>query len=155
MSPANGERDRPPGGPVTGEHYNFLALHSRTFLIVRGQDGAPIGYPMTGRLFDGALEFNTYRKSVKVTHLARDNRVCCVVIPRDRAADPRVLSVWGRAEPSEASREHWLEATPSAGIDVPADIVSQVQDRLLSGKRVIYRVLPLTAAFTSGVHDAG
>jgi hypothetical protein len=149
----------PPGGPITDEHCAFLAAHSRAFLIVNGPNGAPIGYPMTSRLFDGALEFNTYRKSAKMAHIIRDGRVCCVVVPRDRAADPRVLTLWGRAEPDEGSVAPWIEAsrdaTATPGFEVPVDIAQQVRQRLLSGKRVIVRVALLGAAFVPAAIDVG
>ncbi|MCM3920766.1 pyridoxamine 5'-phosphate oxidase family protein [Frankia sp. AiPs1] len=124
-----GHDGQPPGDPVSGEHRRFLAEHTRGFLITTGADGGPIGYPMTVRWCDGTLEFNTYRRSAKVTHLRRDGRVCVVVVPRDRAADRRVLSVWGRVQPGEGSIEHWMHGDgngedPTPGLSAPPHVLT-------------------------------
>ncbi|EIV92419.1 pyridoxamine 5'-phosphate oxidase family protein [Frankia sp. QA3] len=172
-----GRDGQPPGAGLTGEQRRFLAVHTRGFLIVTGADGGPIGYPMTVRWCDGTLEFNTYRRSAKVSHLRRDGRVCVVVVPRDRAADRRVLSVWGRVQPGEGTIEHWMRDGdgPEPGLSTPPHItpppvtpppvtpppvtpphvVRKVRERLLDGKRIIIRVTPLTALFTEGADDAG
>ncbi|KJE20616.1 Pyridoxamine 5'-phosphate oxidase [Frankia torreyi] len=123
LSGRRGGEGQPPGGPLTDEHRRFLAAHARGFLIVTGADGGPIGYPMTVRWCEGTLEFNTYRRSAKVIHLRRDGRVCVVVVPRDRAADRRVLSVWGRVQPGEGSIEHWMHGDgedSAPGLSAPA-----------------------------------
>ncbi len=170
-----GRDGQPPGAGLTDEQRRFLAAHTRGFLIVTGADGGPIGYPMTVRWCEGMLEFNTYGRSAKVTHLRRDGRVCVVVVPRDRAVDRRVLSVWGRVQPGEGSIEHWMHdgeepapgpstspqiapphvtpphiapphiATPH--VVTPPHVVSRVRERLLDGRRIIIRVSPLTALF--------
>ncbi|WP_261558799.1 pyridoxamine 5'-phosphate oxidase family protein [Frankia tisae] len=178
-----GHDGQPPGDPLTGEHRRFLAAHTRGFLITTRADGGPIGYPMTVRWCDGTLEFNTYRRSAKVAHLRRDGRVCVVVVPRDRAADRRVLSVWGRVQPGEGSIENWMRdgedptpgpstpprvATPhvltphvltphvvTPHVVTPPHVVSRVRERLLDGRRIIIRVTPLTALFTHGPEGVG
>ncbi|CAJ62641.1 MULTISPECIES: pyridoxamine 5'-phosphate oxidase family protein [Frankia] len=179
-----GRDGQSPGAGLTDEQRRFLAAHTRGFLIVTGADGGPIGYPMTVRWCDGTLEFNTYRRSAKVTHLRRDGRVCVVVVPRDRAADRRVLSVWGRVQPGEGSIEHWMhdgdgtDPTPSPStppqttpphvtsphvtapqvttphVTTPPHVVSRVRERLLDGRRIIIRVSPLTALFMNAAQGA-
>jgi hypothetical protein len=119
-----GHDGQPPGAGLTDEHRRFLAAHTRGFLIVTSADGGPIGYPMTVRWCEDTLEFNTYRRSAKVTHLRRDGRVCVIVVPRDRAADRRVLSVWGRVQPGEGSIKHWMldGEEPAPGLSTPPQI---------------------------------
>jgi Pyridoxamine 5'-phosphate oxidase len=143
--------ERVPGDPLTSEALAFLEKHSTMFLLMHRLDGTPTGYPMVGRLHDGALEFSTYRKSAKVRRLERDGRVCVVVVPRDRAREPRVLAVWGRAETTTADPERWQRAAEAARspseIEVPASVRRKVSDRLASGKRTVVRVTLLTAQF--------
>jgi hypothetical protein len=145
-----------PGGPVTAEHLDFLARNSRVFLIVRGRGGAPTGYPMTGRMIDGTLQFNTYRKSAKMAHIRRDGRVCCVVVPSDPALDRRTLTVWGYAALDEAGPGRWIALAESGGdgrMPVPDAIVAGVRENLRSGKRVIVRVDLVGAVFGTGDGD--
>jgi Pyridoxamine 5'-phosphate oxidase len=147
----------PPGDPLTSEHLEFLSRHSRVFLLVRDGD-RPVGYPMTGRLIDGALEFSTYRKSAKVRHIERDERVCCVTVPRDSPEDNRALVTWGGAAINEQSRANWLSVSgrerASTGIAVPPEVVKQVSDRIATNKRVVVRVELLSARFIRGSQDA-
>jgi hypothetical protein len=145
----------PPGEPLTDTHRRFLAENTQVYLVVRRPDGAPMGYPMVGRWEDGGLEFSTYRKSAKVRHVERDDRVCCLVVPRDRAADGRVLAVWGRAAMADANRDRWQAALrgrdgDAVGIDVPAQVRAKVAERLASQKRGVLRVSPERSAFVSG-----
>jgi hypothetical protein len=143
-----------PGQRVTDAHRQFLADHSQVYLVVRRPDGTPMGYPMVGRWQDGALEFSTYRKSAKVRYVERDNRVCCLVVPRDPSEGDRVLAVWGRAAMGDAGRERWQAAatgaTGAVGIEVPASVRTKVADRLSTSKRGILRVDVERAAFVSG-----
>jgi Pyridoxamine 5'-phosphate oxidase len=139
---------------MSDSHRQFLAEHTQVYLVVRRPDGTPMGYPMVGRWEDGALEFSTYRKSAKVRYVERDDRVCCLVVPRDHCAGDRVLAVWGRAAMGEASRERWQAAvngpTGAVGIEVPAAVRAKVADRLGTSKRGILRVEVERAAFVSG-----
>jgi Pyridoxamine 5'-phosphate oxidase len=143
-----------PGEPVSDTHRQFLADHTQVYLVVRRPDGTPMGYPMVGRWQDGALEFSTYRKSAKVRAVERDDRVCCLVVPRDRSDDNRVLAVWGHAAMGDAGRQRWQEALNKrdggAGIEVPAAIRAKVADRLSESKRGILRVDVERAAFVGG-----
>lgn len=146
----------PPGVPVTDGHRRFLADHTQVYLVVRRLDGTPMGYPMVGRWEDGGMEFSTYRKSAKVRSLERDDRACCLVVPRDRAREPRVLAVWGRAAIGGAGRERWQAALERDGedadsaLEVPAAVRAKVADRLATKKRVVVRVVPERAAFIVG-----
>jgi hypothetical protein len=59
------------------------------YMIVRGKDGRPTGYPMTGMFQGGQLEITTYRKAHKAQFLLADDRVCCVVAdPADTSRGP-------------------------------------------------------------------
>jgi hypothetical protein len=143
---------RPPGGPVTDEHRQFLLDNPQVFLIVRRADGTPMGYPMVGRWENGALEFSTYRKSAKVRHVEADDRVCCVSVPRDRSAESRVLTVWGRGAIGEAGADRWRAALQgrddgAVGIAVPESIRAKVADRLATSKRIVLRVEIESARF--------
>jgi hypothetical protein len=146
-----------PGEAVTDAHRQFLAEHTQVYLVVRRPDGTPMGYPMVGRWQDGALEFSTYRKSAKVRYVERDDRVCCLAVPRDSSEEDRVLAVWGRAAMGDAGRERWQAAangpTGAVGIEVPASVRAKVADRLSTSKRGILRVEPERAAFVDGRAD--
>jgi hypothetical protein len=148
------ESEVPPGELLTDVHRRFLAHHTQVYLVVRRLDGKPMGYPMVGRWEDGGLEFSTYRKSAKVRHIEHDHRVCCLVVPRDRTCDDRLLSVWGRAAMVDANRDRWRTALHSgegraAGIAVPPEVRARVADRMASQKRGILRVDVERAAFIS------
>jgi hypothetical protein len=143
-----------PGEALTEGHRQFLADHAQVYLIVRRPDGTPMGYPMTGRWLHGGLEFSTYRKSAKVRYVERDERVCCLVVPRDRAKDDRVLAVWGGAAVNDASRQRWQESLDDreqkVNVEVPAAVRAKVADRLVTNKRVIIRVEVERAMFVPG-----
>jgi Pyridoxamine 5'-phosphate oxidase len=143
-----------PGEALTEGHRQFLADHAQVYLIVRRPDGTPMGYPMTGRWLQGGLEFSTYRKSAKVRYVERDERVCCLVVPRDRAKHDRVLAVWGRAGVDDASRRRWQESLDDreqkVNVEVPAAVRAKVADRLSTNKRVIIRVEVERAMFVPG-----
>ena len=61
----------------------FLESVGRGFLVTRRQDGSPTTHPLTPLWADGAIHFNTYRKSAKVRNLLRHPRVACVVTSAD------------------------------------------------------------------------
>ena len=54
-------------------------------------DGSPTTHPLTPLWADGAIHFNTYRKSAKVRNLLRHPRVACVVTSADD--DPSYFAV--------------------------------------------------------------
>jgi hypothetical protein len=144
-----------PGEPLTDTHRRFLADNTQVYLVVRRPDGKPMAYPMVGRWEDGGLEFSTYRKSAKVRHVERDDRVCCLVVPRDRGVDDRVLATWGQAAMGDAGRDRWRAALQggdggAAGIEVSAEVRAKVADRLANQKRVILRVEVERATFVAG-----
>ena len=61
----------------------FLESVGRGFLVTRRQDGSPTTHPLTPLWADGAIHFNTYRKSAKVRNLLRHPRVACAVTSAD------------------------------------------------------------------------
>jgi nitroimidazol reductase NimA-like FMN-containing flavoprotein (pyridoxamine 5'-phosphate oxidase superfamily) len=136
--------------PVSEEIEAFLRDNTRTFLMTRRRDGWPTGYPMVGLWADGALWFNTYRKSAKVKNIERDPRVCCLVTTNDHGGGAPAVLVHGTAavvdsgSPSGAGNR----ATQSGDLGtVPAQVIGTVQERLASGKRVMVRVIPERAEF--------
>ncbi len=74
----------------------FLESAGRGFLVTRRQDGSPTTHPLTPLWADGAIHFNTYRKSAKVRNLLRHPRVACVVTSAD---DDLPILPWSVAAP--------------------------------------------------------
>ena len=109
------------------------------FMLVRGAEGRPAGYPMTGMLRDGNLEITTYRKAPKARYLLADDRVCLVV--HDPQCPTRGVAVYGRAVPAAA--DGFVASTQSeeqAAISVPDEVKETVRDRLESDKRMVFRI---------------
>ena len=68
----------------------------RGFLVTRRRDGSPTTHPLTPLWADGAIHFNTYRKSAKVRDVLRHPRVSCVVTSAD---DDPAYSPWNVVAP--------------------------------------------------------
>jgi PPOX class probable F420-dependent enzyme len=126
----------------------FLAHHTRAMLVTLRSDGSPTIHPMLALWRDGALWFNTYRKSVKARNMERDPRVCCLVLGGiDELTRPAVV-VHGDAElmPSGTRVPDALNDGPViAPRGVTPSIVSKVEDRLATAKRAVFRVVPARA----------
>lgn len=116
-------------------------------LFMRDANGCPIGYPMT--IFarpshNAEIVFSTYRKSAKMRHLERDGRVVVLAM---RAVGDAVqwVSLAGHATvwSPTASELDGLPRTMSATHEarVPEGLTGRVRDRLLSGKRVLIRIV--------------
>ncbi|MEI8240728.1 MAG: pyridoxamine 5'-phosphate oxidase family protein [Actinomycetota bacterium] len=109
------------------------------YMLVRGKDGRPTGYPMTGMFQGGQLEITTYRKAPKAQFLLADDRVCCVVA--DPVDGSRGVAIRGRAAPAPA--DGFVAGTQSgqeAAIDVPDEVKQTVRSRLESDKRMVFRI---------------
>jgi PPOX class probable F420-dependent enzyme len=131
---------------VPPEVDEFLASHTRTMLVTLRADGSPTVHPMLGLWRDGALWFNTYRKSAKSQNIERDPRVCCLVLGGDDDIAPPAVVVHGVAElmPSGTTLPDGAPgASPvTAPGGVTTAIVRKVEARVASAKRVLLRVAP-------------
>jgi hypothetical protein len=114
-------------------------------LFARRRDGSPTGWPMTPLWpGDGWLYFNTYRVAAKAKMMIRDGRVATVL----GFDDKRALLMQADAELIVAL-EDLDRLVPFVLRDdgfVPADVIAKTQDRLRSGKRVLFRMRPRTVA---------
>jgi hypothetical protein len=123
---------------------DFLAGHTQVYLLARTSDGAPIGYPMVGRLNDDGVEFSTYRKSAKVANVLRSDQASCLVVPRDGSADRRTLWVCGpvsiRDDDVASGVFERGPGTTETGLGVPQSIKDKVKARHGSGKRCVLRI---------------
>jgi len=113
----------------------LLHAHHRVFLFCRDGAGRPIGYAMRSVAYRSAtrcLYFATYAKSAKVRHLRSAPEVACLVGDHEGW-----VSVCGHAsvyQPSAAEVDELIgESSPDQR--VPEAVVTNVRDRLLSGKR--------------------
>ena len=126
----------------------FLQGSSRVFLLGTRTDGSPTGWPMVGLYPGGALEFSTYATSQKVKDFARSPAAACVVAPLD---DERALVLLGSCTPVAGQHE-----PSTGGINPPSDvrvadgIAEGARARMQSGKRVVLRFAPESAAFVPG-----
>jgi general stress protein 26 len=111
-------------------------------LFARRRDGSPTGWPMTPLWpADGHLYFNTYRVAAKAKMMLRDDRVA-VLVSRERA--PRGVRIQAHAQLiTDADEIDWLSqhSLRTDGFVTP-DVVARTQDRLRSGKRVLFRMVP-------------
>jgi PPOX class probable F420-dependent enzyme len=116
---------------------SFIQSHRRAFLATRAA-GGPTAHPMTLIPFEGAIYFNTYRKSAKVRNLERDPRVACAVTSAD---DHAWVSVQGRASLVAASE---LPAGVLGGSTavMGEEELARVRERVASGKRVYVLITP-------------
>jgi hypothetical protein len=131
------------------EEDEFLRAHSRTFLLATRADGSPTGWPMVGLYPGGTLEFSTYGTSRKVADLRRSPESACVVAPVE---SDRALVLRGTTAVMEGQHE------PSTGgddvrsdIKVAPGIGERARERMKSGKRVVLRFTPTSAAFVPGM----
>jgi hypothetical protein len=131
------------------EEDEFLRAYSRTFLLATRADGSPTGWPMVGLYPGGTLEFSTYGTSRKVADLRRSPESSCVVAPveSDRALVLRgtTVVVEGQHEPSTGGDDVRSDIKVAPGIGEGA------RERMKSGKRVVLRFTPTSAAFVPGM----
>jgi hypothetical protein len=133
---------------VPREVDDFLTAHTRTMLVTVRSDGFPTIHPMVGMWSDGALWFNTYRKSAKVRNIERDPRVCCVVVGgTDDLARPAVV-LHGHAQvmpPGTPIPRVGGTAPATAPAGVTGGIVRKVETRVAENRRIMVRVEPTHA----------
>ncbi|MGH7822624.1 MAG: pyridoxamine 5'-phosphate oxidase family protein [Candidatus Binatia bacterium] len=149
-------------GAIPPEAEEFLCNHPRAFLLTLRRDGSPTAHPMTAIFRDGVLYFNTYRKSAKVRNIERDPRVSCLVTTSDDDPEPRGVVLDGTAEvlPGDALPSFAAEASPGAARlpkerGVSEGVLSRIEDRLRSGKRVLVRIRPERVRIFGRLGSAG
>ena len=130
---------------MTSDIDEFLSQHTRAMLVTLRADGSPTIHPMLALWRDGALWFNTYRKSAKTHNVERDPRVCCLVLGgSDELTGPAVV-VHGDAElmpPGTRMPDARSDAPVIAPGGVTSGIVRKVEDRVATAKRTLFRVVP-------------
>src|ERR1035438_8405039 len=131
-------------GPQLGPGVEtFLESAGRGFLVTRRRDGSPTTHPLTPLWADGAIHFNTYRKSAKVRNVLRHPRVSCVVTSADD--DPAYFAVECRGTAVVLD----LADIPTTilGVDDQGEVMggadlARVRHNVASGKRIYLRVVP-------------
>jgi PPOX class probable F420-dependent enzyme len=131
-------------GPQLGPGVEtFLESAGRGFLVTRRRDGSPTTHPLTPLWADGAIHFNTYRKSAKVRNVLRHPRVACVVTSADD--DPAYFAVECRGTAVVLD----LADIPTSilGVDDRGEVMGgadleRVRQNVASGKRIYLRVVP-------------
>ena len=136
----------------TPDVVEFIRTNHRAFLFCRDGARRPIGYAMRSVAYRPAtrcLYFATYAKSAKVGHLRAAPEVACLI-----GDDGGWVSVGGLAhvyQPTAAEVDELIgESSPDQR--VPDSVVTNVRDRLLSGKRC-FIVLTLTAVRAANLPD--
>jgi PPOX class probable F420-dependent enzyme len=131
-------------GPQLGPGVEtFLESAGRGFLVTRRRDGSPTAHPLTPLWADGAIHFNTYRKSAKVRNVLRHPRVSVVVTSADD--DPAYFAVECRGTAVVLD----LADIPKTilGVDDRGEVMGgadleRVRRNVASGKRIYLRVVP-------------
>jgi hypothetical protein len=124
------------------EQLQVLSAATSATLFERRRDQTPTGWPMTPLWpGDGDLYFNTYRVAAKAKMMLRDDRVAVLVSTTGAA---RGLRIEARAQLiTEPDEIEWL-ALNSLRTDgfATADVIERTRDRLRTGKRVLFRMVP-------------
>ena len=121
----------------------FLESVGRGFLVTRRQDGSPTTHPLTPLWADGAIHFNTYRKSAKVRNLLRHPRVACVVTSADDDLSYFALECRGSAEVLDlADIPDSILGVDDKGQVMEASDLDRVRKNVASGKRIYLRMVP-------------
>jgi general stress protein 26 len=122
------------------EQQESAATATSATLFARRRDQSPTGWPMTPLWpGDGHLYFNTYRVAAKAKMMLRDARVA-VLLSGELA--PRGLRVVADAQLiTDGGEIEWLSqrSLRTDGFASP-DVVARTQDRLRTGKRVLFRM---------------
>jgi hypothetical protein len=122
---------------------DFLATHTRAFLLTRRRDGAPTIHPMTGFFADGRVVFNTYRKSAKTRNVERDGRAAVVVVNGYHAKGQPVEAVALRGCAVVRSGAPAVPpGAPAAAPNVSGSVAGRVAERMASGKRILIEIAP-------------
>ena len=116
-----------------------LEGHSRSFLLTLRADGSPTAHPMTALLEEGALVFNTYRKSAKARNVERDPRLAVVLLDGYDEAAGEGSSGFALEGEGEVCRVEAHSEQRGSGPDVAAAQRERVGERLREGKRIFIR----------------
>ncbi len=125
----------------------FLALAMRSFLFANRRDGTPTGWPMT-LLWrdDDYVYFNTYLASAKAKVLRRDGRIGLLALH-----ESRVLAITGDAVlvPGDEAAPMFGAMVRTDGF-VPPEQAARTVQRLVEGKRGLFRVVPQQVRWVPG-----
>jgi len=116
-----------------------LECHSRSFLLTLRADGSPTAHPMTALLEEGALVFNTYRKSAKARNVERDRRLAVVLLDGYDAAAGEGRRGFALEGEGEVCRVEGHTEQRGSGPEVAAAQRERVGERLREGKRIFIR----------------
>jgi hypothetical protein len=123
----------------------FLRRHGkRTYMYVRAEDGSARGWPMSAAYADGVFVMTTYRKSPKMAHIARAERMTLVVLGDEGAEPLEYVVAYGalRLSDIDASNAETVISRMRAGGLGDAGSNEHFRARLLEGKRVLLEVFP-------------
>jgi nitroimidazol reductase NimA-like FMN-containing flavoprotein (pyridoxamine 5'-phosphate oxidase superfamily) len=121
----------------------FLESVGRGFLITRRRDGSPTAHPLTPLWAEGAIHFNTYRKSAKVRNLRAHPQVACVVTTADDDPSYFALECRGTAVVLDlADIPDSILGVDDNGEVMDAADLARVRKNVASGKRIYLRVVP-------------
>src|SRR5262245_10573463 len=128
---------------LPGDVADFLAAHTRAFLLTHRRDGAPTIHPMTGFFADGRVVFNTYRKSAKTRNVERDARAAVVVVNgyRPRGNPAEAVEVRGSAV-VRSGVPAVPAGAPAEAPRVSGSVAGRVAERMASGKRILIEITP-------------
>ena len=125
----------------------LVATATSATLFARRRDQSPTGWPMTPLWpGDGHLYFNTYRIAAKSKMMLRDGRVA-VLLSGDHSS--RAVRLEAHAQLiTDADEIEWLSqnSVRTDGFATP-DVVARTQDRLRTGKRVLFRMVARQVAW--------
>jgi hypothetical protein len=96
---------------------------------------------MIGRQKDGALTFNTYRKSAKARNLLRDPRAAVILLDNWSVSPSTAQFLSGVME--ETATFEFAPPLFAETDSVPLDIVARVNSRAAEGKRICLRLKEL------------
>ena len=121
------------------EQRDLAATATSATLFARRRDQSPTGWPMTPLWpGDGHLYFNSYRVAAKAKMMLRDDRVA-VLLSSEHA--PRGLRLEAHAELiTDIDEIEWLSQHSLRTEFATSDVVARTQDRLRTGKRVLFRM---------------
>jgi hypothetical protein len=129
------------------EQLQVMSTATSATLFALRRDQTPTGWPMTPLWpGDGDLYFNTYRVAAKAKMMLRDDRVAVLVSTTGAA---RGLRIEARAQLiTEPDEIEWLarHALRTDGF-ATGDVIERTQQRLLTGKRVLFRMRPERVAW--------
>jgi PPOX class probable F420-dependent enzyme len=130
----------------SGEIADFIADHGTAVLTTVRGDGRPVPLPVWYVAFDGALYFQTPRRSRKVGNIERDPRVAVLIDDGERWEHLRGVLIQGKAElvTDEAVLTHVLAAFGKLFADrtAPAESMPSAMSARYAEKAVFRVTVP-------------